>query len=222
MTAPRDRREPLTRERVLRAGVELADERGVERLSMRELGRVLGVEAMSLYNHVANKDDLLDGMVDVVIAEVEVPATDVDWKGAMRRRAISARAAFARHPWAVRLVDTRASAGPARLRYFEAMIASLRRAGFSPGMAVDALSTLDGFVYGFGIHRLHVAEADPPDDVAMAEALARWLPAAEYPYLNELIVEYVLPGGYDEAASFAFGLDLILDGLEARLMDTSV
>ncbi len=222
MPAPRDQREPLSRERVLRAGVDLADERGLERLSMRELGRVLGVEAMSLYNHVANKDDLLDGMVDLVIAEIEAPAADADWKDAMRRRAISARAAFARHPWAVRLVDTRASAGPARLRYFEAMIASLRRAGFSPGLAVDALSTLDGFVYGFGVHRLHVAEADPPDDVAMAEALAQWLPAAEYPYLHELIVEHVLPGGYDEAASFAFGVDLILDGLEARLMNTVV
>ena len=222
MPAPRDQREPLSRERVLRAGVDLADERGLERLSMRELGRVLGVEAMSLYNHVANKDDLLDGMVDLVIGEIDAPAADADWKDAMRRRAISARAAFARHPWAVRLIDTRASAGPARLRYFEAMIGSLRRAGFPPGMVVDALSTLDGFVYGFGLHRLHVAEADPPDDVAMAEALARWLPAAEYPYLNELIVEHVLPGGYDETASFAFGLDLILDGLEARLMDTVV
>ena len=217
MPAPRDQREPLNRERVLRAAVDLADERGLERLSMRELGRTLGVEAMSLYNHVANKDDLLDGMVDLVIDEIDVPAADADWKAAMRRRAISARAAFARHPWAVRLVDTRPSAGPARLRYFEATIACLRRSGFAPGLAVDTLSTLDGFVYGFGVHRLHVAEADPPDDVAMAQALASWLPAAEYPYLNELIVEHVLPGGYDEAASFAFGLDLILDGLEARL-----
>ena len=223
-TEPRDHREPLTRERVLRAGVQLADARGLERLSMRTLGRALGVEAMSLYNHVENKDDLLDGMVDLVIAEVEAPPADTPWKTAMRRRAVSSRAAFARHPWAVRLVGTRASAGPARLQHFENTIGSLRRAGFAPGTAVHALSTLDGFVHGFGVHRLHVAEAgaaedDLPDDAAMAVALARWLPAGEYPYLNELIRDHVIPGGYDEDASFAFGLDLILDGLEARLAD---
>jgi AcrR family transcriptional regulator len=211
------RRPPLSRARVLRAGVEMADEHGLDRLSMRALGRSLGVEAMSLYNHVANKEDLLDGMVDLVIAEIVVPRPDDPWKPALRRRASSSRTAFARHPWARRLIHTRASSGPARLHAFEATIGCLRRAGFSHGLTVDALSTLDAYVDGFGAQRLAIATADVPDDAAMAEALARWLPAAAYPYLSALIHEHVLREGYDEEASFAFGLELVLDGLEARL-----
>lgn len=211
------RRAPLSRDRVLRAGVALADARSLERLSMRALGRVLGVEAMSLYNHVANKDALLDGMVDLVIAEIDVPEQEDEWRTALRRRAQSARAAFARHPWARRLIHVRASSGPARLRSFDATLACLRRAGFSHRLTVETLSILDAYVDGFGAQRLDVATADVPDDVAIAEAMAEWLPPAEYPYLSALIHEHVLREGYDEEASFAFGLDLVLDGLEARL-----
>jgi AcrR family transcriptional regulator len=195
----------------------MADERGLEGLSMRALGRALGVEAMSLYNHVANKDDLLDGMVDLVINEIDSPHPDDAWRPAMRRRAYSSRDAFARHPWARRQVHTRASSGPARLHAFEATIACLRRAGFSHELTVYALSTLDAYVDGFGVQRLNIAAADVPDDAAMAEATAKWLPVTTYPYLSALIHEHVLPEGYDEEASFAFGLDLVLDGLEARL-----
>ncbi len=217
-----EQRAPLSRARVLRAGMELADERGLDGLSMRALGRSLGVEAMSLYNHVANKDDLLDGMVDLVIGEIDVPHPDEAWKPALRRRASSSRITYARHPWARRLIHTRASSGPARLHAFEATIGCLRRAGFSHELTVYALSTLDAYVDGFGTQRLDVAAADVPDDVAMAEAIARWLPAAQYPYLSALIHEHVLRGGYDEEASFAFGLDLVLDGLEARLSEPSL
>jgi AcrR family transcriptional regulator len=216
-----EQRAPLSRARVLRAGVTLADERGLEGLTMRALGRALGVEAMSLYNHVASKDDLLDGMVDLVIGEIDVPHADDAWKPALRRRASSSRTTFARHPWARRLIHTRASSGPARLQAFEATIGCLRRAGFSHEITVFALSTLDAYVDGFGAQRLDIAAADVPDDVAMAEAIARWLPASEYPSLSALIHEHVLRDGYDEEASFAFGLDLVLDGLEARLAATA-
>jgi AcrR family transcriptional regulator len=211
------RRPPLSRARVLQAGVEMADEHGLDRLSMRALGRSLGVEAMSLYNHVANKEALLDGMVDLVIAEIHAPRPGDPWKQALRRRAYSSRTAFARHPWARRLIHTRTSSGPARLHAFEATIGCLRRAGFSHGLTVHALSTLDAYVDGFGAQRLAIATADVPDDAALAETIARWLPASEFPYLSALIHEHVLREGYDEEASFAFGLDLVLDGLEARL-----
>jgi AcrR family transcriptional regulator len=202
---------------VLRAAVDLADARGLDGLSMRALARTLGVEAMSLYNHVSHKDDLLDGMVDLVIAEIEVPAAGDPWKPALRRRARSSRLAFARHPWSVRLIHTRASSGPARLRAFDATIGCLRAAGFSHRLTVRALETVDAYVTGFGAQRLAVATADVPDDVAMAEALAAWLPAADYPHLSALVHEHVLPDGYDEEQSFVFGLELVLDGLEAHL-----
>jgi len=216
-TSPEGAREPLSRSRILRAGVELADERGIERLSMRTLAATLGVEAMSLYNHVANKDDLLDGMVDLVMTEIEAPAPDAPWRDAMRRRAMTSRAAYGRHPWAPQLVDTRSSAGPGRLASFDATIGCLRRAGFPHALIVHALSTLDAYVHGFAAHRLHIAQAEVPDDVAMAEALAQWLPPERYPSLSALVQEHVLVDGYDEDEGFGFGLDLVLDGLERRL-----
>ena len=217
--APTKARSPLSRSRILHAAVAFADAHGIERLSMRALAGSLGVEAMSLYNHVTNKDDLLDGMVDLVMAEIEAPAADVTWRDAMRRRAVSLRAAYARHPWATRLMHTRPSAGPGRLGSFEATIACLRRSRFSFALTVHAMSTLDAYVHGFGVQRLHVAQADLPDDVAMAEALARWLPREQYPHLSALVLEHVLVEGFDEDESFAFGLDLVLDGLQRRLDD---
>jgi AcrR family transcriptional regulator len=203
---------------VLGAAVSLADEVGLESLTMRELGLSLGVEAMSLYNHVANKDDLLDGMVDLVVSEIDLPSDTADWKEAMRRRAISAQSVFSRHPWASALVDSRESSGPARLRYFDWVIGTLRRAGFTLEMAVRAFSLLDSYVYGFGRQQLNMAA--PPDMTPeeMAEAFLRAIPADEYPYLRELVVEYAMNAGYDERADFDFGLDLILDGLQ-RLLD---
>jgi len=211
-------REPLSRERVLEAAVLLADENGIDSLTMRELGLRLGFEAMSLYNHVANKDDILDGMVDLVVSEIDLPSDTVDWKEAMRRRAISAQSVFSRHPWASALIDSRQSSGPARLRYFDWMIGTLRRAGFSFEMTAHALSVLDSYIYGFGRQQLNTsAEGDiKPED--MAEAFLRAIPADEYPYLREMIVEYAMDSGYDESADFASGLNLILDGLQ-RLLD---
>ena len=203
---------------MLSAAVALADEDGIESLTMRELGLRLGVEAMSLYNHVANKDDILDGMVDLVVSEIDLPSDTVDWKEAMRRRAISAQAVFSRHPWASGLIDSRESSGPARLRYFDWVVGTLRRAGFTLEMAARAFSVLDSYIYGFGRQQLNMSAGGDVTPEEMAEAFLRAIPADEYPYLREMVVEYAMKSGYDEDADFAFGLDLILDGLQ-RLLD---
>ena len=210
-------RVPLSRERVLRAAVLLADEDGLESLTMRQLGLRLGVEAMSLYNHVANKDDLLDGMVDLVVSEIDLPADTVDWQEAMRRRAISAQSVFARHPWVSGLIDSRESSGPARLRYFDWVIGTLRRAGFTLEMAVRAFSLLDSYIYGFGRQQLNMAAGSDIEPEEVGEAFLRAIPADEYPYLREMVVEYAMNSGYDESADFDFGLSLILDGLQGLL-----
>lgn len=210
---------PLTRDTVLRVAIDLADTGGIEALSMRALGRQLGVEAMSLYNHVASKDDLLDGIVDMVIAEIELPAPDADWRDAMRARAVAARAAFARHPWAARLIDTRISSGSGRLRYLDAIIGVLRRAGFTVELALRAFSLIDSYIYGFGRQSLHAAASDG-GDVPAAEAFAQTLPAGAFPYLAEVAATSAASPGYDATADFAFGLNLILDGLQ-RVLDST-
>jgi AcrR family transcriptional regulator len=212
-----DSRVPLNRERVLRAALALADSRGVESLTMRELARELGVQAMSLYNHVANKDDVLDGMVDLILEEVELPADEPDWKQAMRRRAVSAHSVFASHPWASALVDSRESSGPARLRYFDWVVGTLRRAGFSLAQTAQAFSLLDSYIYGFGRQQLNMSADGDVDPEQMAQAFMAAIPADEYPYLTELVVEHALKHGYDADEDFEFGLQLILGGLERVL-----
>jgi AcrR family transcriptional regulator len=204
----------LTRERVVRAAVTLADEVGIDALSMRRLGEALGVEAMSLYNHVANKSQLLDGMVDLVFSEIDTPTeADRDWRSAMRRRAISAREVLSRHPWAIGLMESRTTPGSATLRHHDAVIGSLRRGGFSVAMAAHAFSVLDSYIYGFALQ-----EANLPFDTGEATAeLAQAIlaqAADEYPHLTELTVEHVLQPGYDYGHEYAFGLELILTGLE--------
>ncbi len=203
---------------MLRAAISLADKVGIESLTMRELGLRLGVEAMSLYNHVANKDDILDGMVDIVVSEIDLPSDTVGWREAMRRRAISAQSVFSRHPWASALIDSRASSGPARLRYFDWVVRTLRRAGFTLELAARAFSVLDSYIYGFGRQQLNMAAPPGTKPEEMAEAFLRAIPADEYPYLREMVVDYAMASGYDEVADFEFGLDLILDGLQ-RLLD---
>jgi AcrR family transcriptional regulator len=208
---------PLSRERVLGAAVLLADKEGIESLTMRELGLRLGVEAMSLYNHVANKDDILDGMVDLVVSEIDLPSDTADWKEAMRRRAISAQSVFSRHPWVSALIDSRVSSGPARLRYFDWMLGTLRRAGFTLEMTARAFSILDSYIYGFGRQKLNMSAGGDIKPEELAEAFLRSIPAAEYPDLREMVVEYAMKSGHDESADFEFGLNLILDGLQRLL-----
>jgi AcrR family transcriptional regulator len=209
-------RAPLSRERVLAAAVSLVDEAGLGSLTMRELGQRLGVEAMSLYNHVANKDDILDGMVDLVVGEIDLPSDTADWKEAMRRRATSAQAVFTRHPWASGLVDSRQSSGPARLRYFDWVVGTLRRAGFSLEMSARVFSILDSYVYGFGRQQLNLSAGSDMSPEEMAEAFSHAIPADEYPYLREM-VDYAITSVHDDDADFEFGLSLILDGLERLL-----
>jgi len=213
------RRKPLNRERILRTAIRLADEGGLESVSMRRIGQALRVEAMSLYKHVANKDDILDGVADLVTSDFEVPANDVDWKTAIRRSAISAHGILLRHPWASSLIESRVNAGPARLRYLDAIIGILVAAGFPMPTVLRAIMALDSHTYGFVLQELawpfdveHAPEA--------AAAFARGLPAGEYP--NVLAMAEMVttaPGGVP--VDFEFGLDLILDGLE-RLQDTAV
>jgi AcrR family transcriptional regulator len=215
MTQPNaEPRSRLTRERVLRAAVALADSAGIGSLSMRRLGVALGVEAMSLYNHVANKGDLLDGMVDVVFAEIELPTDGVDWRTAMRRRAISVREALARHAWASGMLETRTSPGPATLRHHDAVLGVLRGAGFSVEMAGHAYSVLDSYIYGFAMQEANLPFDTGEETAALAQSiLARGAPG-EYPHLTQFTVERVLKPGYDYGAEFEYGLDLILEGLE--------
>jgi AcrR family transcriptional regulator len=215
------RRIPLSRERVLGAAVAFADEHGIASLSMRKLGEVLGVEAMSLYNHVANKDQLLDGMVDLVFAEIDLPEGGADWKAAMRERAESARQALRRHPWAIALMSTRTSPGPATLRHHDAVIGSLRAGGFSIQLAAHAFSALDSYIYGFALQEATLPLGDTAEETAeVAQTMMAQVLADEYPHLTEFTVEHILQPGYDYGEEFGFGLDLILDGL-GRARDSS-
>jgi AcrR family transcriptional regulator len=207
-------RAPLTRQRVLEAAIALADDGGSTALSMRKLAQQLGVEAMALYNHVANKEDLLDGMVDLVFAEIGLPVPGGDWKAALRQRAISTRVVLKRHRWAIGLMESRSRPGPANLRHHDAVLGCLREAGFSIEMAAHAYSTLDSYIYGFTLNEKSLP-FDTAEEVAeLGRRYLRELLTNQYPYLAEMIVEHAMQPGYDYADEFAFGLSLILDGLE--------
>lgn len=211
----RPKRETLTRERVLRAALVLADERGIDALSMRELGRHLGVDAMSLYNHVDNKDDLLNGIVDLVVGEIDLPEDNDDWAAAMRTRARSAQQVFARHPWASQLIDSRTSSGPERLRYLDWVIGTLRRAGFTVDVALHAYSALDSYVYGFARQQANLS-IDGSASPETAQQLMSQIPTDQFPHLTDVITHWI-EAGYDPDADFDFGLGLILDSLKRHL-----
>jgi AcrR family transcriptional regulator len=206
------RRTPLSRDQVLRAAIRLADDGGLEAVSMRRLGQVLRVEAMSLYKHVANKDDILDGIADLVTGDFEVPSVDVDWKIAVRRSATSAHQTLLRHPWASSLIESRLNAGPARMRYLDAMIGVLSAAGFTMPLVIRAIMALDSHTYGFVLQEM-AWSFDAENAPEMAAAFARGLPANEYPNLLAM-AEMAATTPRAVAVDFEFGLDLILDGLE--------
>jgi AcrR family transcriptional regulator len=211
-------RVPLSRERVLRAAIDLADEGGIESLSMRRLAKELGVEAMSLYNHVANKDEILDGIVDTVAGEVELPPDGVDWKTAIRRSAISARDVYVRHPWASSLSMSRQSGGPARLRHGNWVLTTLREAGFSKDLTYHAYHILDAYVLGFTVLQLSFPY-EGEELAGLETAFLEQLPAGEYPYFVEHVKQHLEPRHGDEGG-FEVGLDLILDGLERARDET--
>jgi AcrR family transcriptional regulator len=185
---------------------------------MRKLGQELGVEAMALYHHFANKDDLVDGMVDLVFGEIELPPSTRDWRTAMRQRAVAVRDALLRHRWAVGLMESRRRPGPANLRHHDAVIGSLRAGGFDIGMAAHAYSVLDSYIYGFALTKMNLP-FETSDDVAdVAQSILEPFPPDEYPHIVEILTDHVMKPGYDYGEEFEYGLDLILDGLE-RLRD---
>jgi AcrR family transcriptional regulator len=208
------RRVPLSRQRVLETAMALADQGGLESLSMRKLGQELGVEAMALYHHFANKGEVLDGIVDLVFSELDLPDAAVDWKAAMRRRAISVREALARHRWAIGLMESRRNPGLANLRHHDAVIGGLRAGGFTVEMAAHAYSLLDSYIYGFALTKMNLPFETSEQVADVARTMLEPFPVGEYPHLVEFIAEHALKPGYDYADEFEYGLDLILDGLE--------
>jgi AcrR family transcriptional regulator len=210
-------RQTLTQDKVLAAAVELADSAGLSALTMRSLANALGIQPMSLYHHVANKEEILDGLVDAVFAEIVTPVPGRDWRGEITRRCRSARVVLNRHPWAVPLLESRTSPGPATLRHHDAVLATLRAGGFSLATTALAYAVLDAFVYGFTLQEAALPFERGGPAAEVAEPILARMPADTYPHLTELAVEHVMQPGYDFGAQFDVGLDLILDGLAARL-----
>jgi len=208
-------RAPLSRERVLDDAMAIADAGGIGAVTMRAVAQELGVEAMSLYHHVANKGDILDGMVDVVFAQIDLPEPGGDWRVEMSRRAHSAREALRSHPWAVGLMESRTTPGPATLRHHDAVLGCLRSAGFPIPLTAHAYAALDSYVYGFALQEASLPFDTAEEFAGMGEDVYMpQLPPDQYPYLNETAAT-LLAAGYDPADEFTFGLDLILGALEA-------
>jgi AcrR family transcriptional regulator len=210
------KRAPLDRERLFSAAIAVADAGGIAALTIRSVAAELGVKPMSLYHHVANKEAIIDGIVDIVFSEIDLPPADADWRSALSLRAHSARAVLRRHPWATPLMESRSHPGPATLRHHDAVLRTLRRGGFPIALAGHAYSLLDSYIYGFALEEAALPFSPENVDDAMAGFMAQF-PADEYPHLVEFATEHVLRPGYDYGDEFDFGLELILDGLERRL-----
>ena len=203
---------PLSRERILQVALRLADEGGLEALSMRRVAQELGVKAMSLYNHVTNKDDLIDGIVDRVVGDIELPRFDLDWKTAMRQRALSAHEVLLQHPWAVMAIMSRINVGPAMLRYVDTTIGCLREAGFSWEMVDHAWNAIDNHIYGFTLQELNFP-IESSEYAKTADGFISHIPPDQYPYMHQLSL-CIIDGSYDGLHDFEFGLNFILDGLD--------
>lgn len=216
----KQQRIPLTTERALVAAVRVADTAGLEALTMRRLAKDLGVEAMSLYHHVANKEVILDGMVDLVFAEIDLPVVGGDWRGEMARRAHSARATLARHPWAISLLESRTSPGPATLRHHDAVIGCLRAGGFTVAMAAHTFSLLDSYIQGFALQEANLPFDADSEVEEVLDTILYDVSTDDYPHLMELTAEHILQPGYDYGEEFEFGLGLILDGLDRAVTGT--
>jgi AcrR family transcriptional regulator len=203
----------LSRERVLRAAVAVADAGGIGSLTIRSLAQELGVKPMSVYHHVANKEEILDGIVDIVFSEIELPSVGGDWRSEMHRRASSARGVLRRHPWAIGLLESRTSPGPATLRHHDAVLGTLRGAGFSVEMTAHAYALIDSYVYGFALQEAALPFDGPETVAEVAEPMMEQFSTGDYPHLVEMATEYFIQPGYDFGNEFEFGLGLILDAL---------
>ena len=209
----REGRPRLSRERVLSGAMEVADAGGIDALTIRSLAKSLGVKPMSVYYYVANKDEILDGIVDLVFSEIELPAADGDWRTEMRRRAHSARQVLRAHPWAIGLMESRTSPGPATLHHHDAVLGTLLGAGFSHELTAHAYAMLDSYIYGFALQEVGLP-FDGPDTVAdVAEPIMERFSTGEYPHMVQMATDYYFRPGYDFGDEFEWGLDLILDGL---------
>jgi AcrR family transcriptional regulator len=213
-TDPRPR---LSRERVLHVAIAHADAGGLEALTMRRLAEEMGVAPMALYRHVASKDDLIDGMVDIVFGEIDLPASGGDWRTAMRQRAISVHDALSRHRWAIGLMESRANPGPANLRHHDAVIGSLSGAGFDMEQVAHAYSALDAYIYGFALTKMNLPFDETTDMATMADQMLEPFPVNEYPNMVAFITDHAMKPGYNFADEFEYGLDLVLDGLDRAL-----
>ena len=216
----RETRPSLSRDRVLRGAVAIADADGLGSLTIRSLAQHLGVKPMSLYHYVAGKEEILDGIVDLVFAEIELPSPAGDWRAEMARRAHSARRALRRHSWAIGLMESRKHPGPAALRHHDAVLGTLRGAGFSVAMTAHAYALLDSYTYGFALQEASLPFEGPGSGARLAEPMQQF-PVDAYPYLVEMATEHILRPGYDFGNEFEFGLDLILEALTRALPDTT-
>ena len=212
-------RVPLSRERVLTAAVALADTTGLGALTIRSLANELGVKPMALYYHVANKEQILDGIVDLVFAEIKLPTVGGEWRAELTRRAHSARQALRRHSWAIGLLESRTNPGPATLRHHDAVLGTLRAAGFSIPLTAHAYALLDSYVYGFALQEASLPFEGPDTVADIAEPMMEHFSTGEYPHLVAMSAEFFLQPGYDFGNEFEFGLDVILDGLARFLTD---
>jgi len=213
----KQRRTPLSRERVLHGAVAIADADGIAALTIRSLAQHLGVKPMSLYYHVANKSAILDAIVDVVFSEIDLPTTDGDWRSEIRLRAHSARQILRRHSWAIGLLESRTTPGPDTLRHHDAMLGTLRGAGFSIAMTAHAYALIDSYVYGFALQEAALPFDDPDTITTVAVPMMEHFPDGEYPHLVELATQHILQPGYDFGDEFDFGLNLILDALSKSI-----
>jgi AcrR family transcriptional regulator len=210
---------PLSNDRVLDVAVALADQIGMESFTIRKLAAALDVKPMTIYHHVANKETIVDGMVDIVFGEIDQPPIDADWKSAIRKRALSARSVLARHRWATPLMESRTVAGPETLSHHDAVIGCFRKGGFSIELTAHAYALVDNYIYGFALQEANLPATGGEEMAALAESIIDPIPAGDYPYLTEFANEHVLQPGYEFGDEFEFGLDLILDALDALLED---
>jgi AcrR family transcriptional regulator len=211
------RRPRLTRERVIQAALSVADSGGLGSLTIRSLAKELGAKPMSVYYHVANKDEILAAIVEVVFGEIQLPLPGGDWRPEMRKRASSARDVLARHRWAIGLLESRTDPGPANLRHHDTVIATLQAAGFSAELTAHAYALIDSYVYGFALQEAALPFQGPDSVGVVAESIMKRMAEGEYPHLVQMATSYYLQPGYDFGDEFGVGLELILDGIERLL-----